>query len=241
MTKIKQDSGLTGYLKSKNAMVFFVFLTVIITMPNTFYVYCMFSDFTPFWKTSIGVASAFVVAGFIMVYTLLKEYQVAKWYAYFEIMVSTYYYIRVINNRPDLTWWDLIPALGFTIILPVSVYKAAAQLEKMDAATSEPEPEPFDLPTISAEQLAPIIERALMNPPVKKKAKKVKNKVADEIIKEFVSASPDKVVLVEKGEQLGASVSEDKIKFISEVPPVPLRYSAKPANTKEWQDNDLPQ
>jgi hypothetical protein len=211
--KLKKETGITGYMKSKNFMVFVVFLAVAVTMPNTFYVYCMFSDFTPFWKVFIGVLCAFIVAGFIMIYTLHKVYDVARWYAYFEVMISTYYYIRIISNNPDAVWYDLIPALGFTIMLPASVYKATTQLEKMD----EEEPE-------QNLQVQPIKQDINKNiAPVKKKVAKKKpnqeiiNKVLDNIkesapvvaaLKDLAPIEP----ITEEGDGFGVTINPNQMK-----------------------------
>lgn len=65
-----------------------------------------------------------IVAASIMIYTLRKNYKVAKYYSFFEITISAYYYIVMIG------WdWALIPALSFTLMLPISVYHYTREID----------------------------------------------------------------------------------------------------------------
>jgi hypothetical protein len=49
----------------------------------------------------------------------------ARNYAYFEALISAYYYIMTIGWE-----WPLLPAFGFVLILPSSLYNATMEIEK---------------------------------------------------------------------------------------------------------------
>lgn len=91
--------------------------TVIFLSSNTYYVYHSFSVFASPYREIASAGVALIVAASMLIYTLRKNFRVAKYYTIFEVSISAYYYINTIG------WdWGLIPALGFTLILPISVY-----------------------------------------------------------------------------------------------------------------------
>lgn len=92
-------------------------VTVVFLAPNTYYVYHSFSVFQSPYREIASAGVSLIIAGGILIYTLRKNFKVAKYYTLFEVSISTYYYIRTIGFD-----WGLIPALGFTLILPISVY-----------------------------------------------------------------------------------------------------------------------
>ena len=60
-----------------------------------------------------------------MIYTLRKNYKVALYYSWFEVTISAYYYIAMVVGFD----WALIPALSFTIMLPISVYYYSKEID----------------------------------------------------------------------------------------------------------------
>lgn len=100
-------------------------LTVLFLAPNTYYVYYSFSVFATPYREIAGVGVSLIIAGSILIYTLRKNFKVAKYYSLFEVSISAYYYINTIGLD-----WGLIPALVFTLILPISVYYYSKEFDK---------------------------------------------------------------------------------------------------------------
>lgn len=104
-------------IKSNSFMGWAAIFTVLFLAPNTYFVYHYFSVFVSPWREIASLGVALIIAASILIYTLRRNFVVAKYYTFFEILISSYYYINTIG------WdWGLIPAFGFTLILPISVY-----------------------------------------------------------------------------------------------------------------------
>lgn len=121
---MKENIPLLNFLRSNKFILYVAIFTVVFLAPNTYYVFYSFCVFpSPFREVaSFGVSA--IIAASIMIYTLRKNYQVAKYYSFFEISISAYYYIITIG------WgWGLIPALAFTLIMPYSVFKYTKEID----------------------------------------------------------------------------------------------------------------
>lgn len=107
-------------------------ISVIFLAPNTYFVYHSFSVFTSPWREIASAGVSLIVAASILIYTLRKNFRVAKYYTIFEVSISAYYYINTIG------WdWGLIPALGFTLILPISVYYYSREFDSEEGISWE--------------------------------------------------------------------------------------------------------
>ncbi len=112
-------------IKSDTFMLWVAMWTVIFLSPNTYYVYYSFSVLAHPWREIASAGFALIVASSVLIYTLRKNYRVAKYFSAFEMMISAYYYVNTIG------WdWGLLPALGFTLILPISIYYCSKEIEK---------------------------------------------------------------------------------------------------------------
>lgn len=109
--------SLLDRIKSDIFMLYAAIFTVAFLAPNTYYVYYSFCVFASPWRELASAGVSCIVAASILIYTLRKNFRVAKYYSIFEVSISAYYYINTIGWN-----WGLIPALGFTLILPVSIY-----------------------------------------------------------------------------------------------------------------------
>jgi hypothetical protein len=115
-------------IKSNSFMGWAAIFTVLFLTPNTYFVYHNFSVFVSPWREIASLGVALIIASGIMIYTLRKNFRVAKYYTLFEVSISAYYYINTIG------WdWGLIPALGFTLILPISVYYYSREYDSQEA------------------------------------------------------------------------------------------------------------
>lgn len=112
-------------IKNNSFVGWAAIFTVLFLAPNTYYVYHSFSVFTSPYREIASLGVALIVAASILIYTLRKNFRVAKYYTIFEVSISAYYYINTIGLD-----WGLIPALGFTLILPVSVYYYSREFDK---------------------------------------------------------------------------------------------------------------
>lgn len=122
-----------NYIKSQPFMVWVTLFCVACLTPITYFVYYSFSVFTSPWRELASLGVALIVASFIMIYTVRRNKKVALYYSLFEISVSAYYYIQTISQSETISAWGLIPALGFTLVLPISVYFCANELDKDEA------------------------------------------------------------------------------------------------------------
>lgn len=121
---MKEEIPLLNFLKSNRFILFVAIFTVIFLTPNTYFVFYSFSVFISPYREIASAGVATIVAASIMIYTLRKNYKVARYYSLFEISISAYYYITMIG------WdWGLIPALSFTLMLPISVYHYTKEID----------------------------------------------------------------------------------------------------------------
>jgi hypothetical protein len=113
---MKENIQLLNFLRSNKFILYVALFTVIFLSPNTYYVFYSFSVLASPYREVASGGVALIVAASIMIYTLRKNYEMARNYSLFEMMISGYYYVTMIG------WdWGLIPALGFTVMLPLSV------------------------------------------------------------------------------------------------------------------------
>ena len=119
-------------LKSNSFMGIVAVFTVLFLAPNTFYVYYSFSVFDSPYREIAACGVSIIIASSCMIYTLRKNFKVAKYYTFFEMSISAYYYISTIG------WdWGLLPALIFTLILPISVYYYTMEFDEGDIIYGE--------------------------------------------------------------------------------------------------------
>jgi hypothetical protein len=115
-------------IKTNSFMGWAAIFTVIFLAPNTYYVYHSFSVFPSPYREFASIGVSLIIAASILIYTLRKNFIVAKYYSIFEVCISAYYYIDTIG------WdWGLIPAFGFTLILPISVYYYSKEFAESEA------------------------------------------------------------------------------------------------------------
>lgn len=112
-----KENKLLEFLKSNAFILYVAIFTVVFQAPNTYYVYHSFSVFSSPYREIAAAGVATIVSASIMIYTLRKNFFVAKCYSVFEVGIAFYYYIDTIG------WdWGLIPAFGISLIIPISVY-----------------------------------------------------------------------------------------------------------------------
>lgn len=130
---MKENIPLLNFLRSNRFILYVAFFTVLFLSPNTYYVFYSFSVFIFPYREIASGGVALIVAASIMIYTLRKNFRVAKYYSIFEISISAYYYITMIG------WdWGLIPAMSFTLMLPISVYYYTKEID-VDINNDDPE------------------------------------------------------------------------------------------------------
>jgi hypothetical protein len=121
---MKEEIPLLNFIRSNKFILYVAIFTVIFLSPNTFFVYYSFSDFAPIYREIASAGVSLIVAASILIYTLRKNYKMAKYYSFFEVTISAYYYVTMIG------WdWGLIPAIGFTLVLPASVYHYTKEID----------------------------------------------------------------------------------------------------------------
>jgi hypothetical protein len=121
---MKEQIALLNFIRSNRFILYVAIFTVIFLSPNTYYVFYSFSVFKSPYREIASAGVAVIVAASIMIYTLRKNFKVAKYYSLFEISISAYYYITMIG------WdWGLIPAISFTLMLPISVYYYTKEID----------------------------------------------------------------------------------------------------------------
>ena len=123
---------LLNFLKSTKFILYVAFFTVLFLAPNTYFVYYLFSRFVSPWREIAGIGVALIVAASVMIFTLRNNRRATLIFAGFEILVSGFYYVEMIG------WdWPLIPAMGFTFILPYSVYCYSKEIDNSLAPPNE--------------------------------------------------------------------------------------------------------
>lgn len=121
---MKENIPLLNFIRSNRFILYVAIFTVIFLAPNTYYVFHSFSAFVPPYREIASAGVAMIVAASIMIYTLRKNFRVAKYYSIFEVSISAYYYIDMIGLD-----WGLIPAFSFTLMLPISVYHYTKEID----------------------------------------------------------------------------------------------------------------
>lgn len=130
---MKENIALLNFIRSNKFILYVAIFTVIFLSPNTYYVFYSFSVFKTPYREIASAGVAVIVAASIMIYTLRRNFSVAKYYSLFEISISAYYYITMIG------WdWGLIPAMSFTLMLPISVYYYTKEID-VDVDFEDPE------------------------------------------------------------------------------------------------------
>jgi uncharacterized coiled-coil protein SlyX len=119
-------SKLEKFLRHRDFILCVAIASVIYLTPNTYFVYYSFMDKFIFpWREAASAGVALIVASGILIYTLRGNMRVANYYMWFEISISSYYYITTIG------WdWGLIPAFSFVFMLPISLKHYTTELNK---------------------------------------------------------------------------------------------------------------
>lgn len=131
---MKEQIPLLNFIRSNRFILYVAIFTVISLSPTTYFVFYSFSIFASPYREIASAAVAIIVASSIMIYTLRKNYRVALYYSWFEVSISAYYYIAMVVGLD----WALIPALSFTVMLPISVYHYAKEID-VDVDYDDPE------------------------------------------------------------------------------------------------------
>lgn len=122
---MNKENKLLEFLKSNAFILYVALFTVVFQSPNTYYVYHSFSVFASPYREIASAGVAIIVSASIMIYTLRKNFFVAKCYSIFEVGIASYYYIDTIGWQ-----WGLIPAFGIALIIPISVYYYTNEINK---------------------------------------------------------------------------------------------------------------
>ncbi len=121
---MKENIPLLNFIRSNRFILYVAIFTVIFLAPNTYYVFHSFSAFVSPYREIASAGVSMIVAASIMIYTLRRNFRVAKYYSIFEVSISAFYYIDMIGLQ-----WGLIPALSFTLMLPISVYHYTKEID----------------------------------------------------------------------------------------------------------------
>jgi len=125
-----KENKLLDFLKSNAFILYVAIFTVIFQAPNTYYVYHSFSVFSSPYREIASAGVAIIVSASIMIYTLRKNFFVAKCYSVFEVGIACYYYADTIG------WdWGLIPAFAIALIVPISVFHFTNEINKESNST----------------------------------------------------------------------------------------------------------
>jgi hypothetical protein len=120
-------SKLEKFLRHRDFILCVAIASVIWLTPNTYFVYFSFMEkhfASPWMEIAAGGVSLIVASG-ILIYTLRGNMRVANYYMWFEISISSFYYITTIG------WdWALIPAFSFVFMLPISLKHYTVELNK---------------------------------------------------------------------------------------------------------------
>lgn len=119
-------SKLEKFLRHRDFILCVAIFSVIWLAPNTYYVYySMMGSYDPIWREIVSGGVALLVVSGILIYTLDGDIKVANYYMWFEISMSSYYYITTIGWN-----WGLIPAFSFVFMLPISLKHYTIKLNK---------------------------------------------------------------------------------------------------------------
>jgi hypothetical protein len=122
---IMKQNRLLEFLRSTPFVLYVAIFSVLFLAPNTYYVFYKFCVFNSPFRELASLGVSIIVASSVMIYTLRKNFRMAKFYSLFEVAISAYYYSYTIG-----TDWDLLPAFCFTLILPISVYYYTLEIDK---------------------------------------------------------------------------------------------------------------
>jgi hypothetical protein len=120
-------SKLEKFLRHRDFILCVAIASVIWLTPNTYFVYFSFMEkhFASPWMEIAASGVSLIVASGILIYTLRGNMRVANYYMWFEISISSFYYITTIG------WdWALIPAFSFVFMLPISLKHYTVELNK---------------------------------------------------------------------------------------------------------------
>lgn len=133
---------------SSRFILWVAILTVVILTPNTYYVFYQKCVFISPYREIFSALVASVIAASVMIFTLTKDKKTSYYFSLFEMSISAYYYIDTIG------WtWGLLPCVGFTIMLPLSVYKyveALQRIEDEELAEAAPPAESYSRDEVTA-------------------------------------------------------------------------------------------
>jgi hypothetical protein len=128
---------LLTFLKSNDFALYLAIASVLFFAPNTFFVFSAFSSFGEGFREAQAGGICLILSGAILYYTIKKNFAMAKSFSGFEMGVSIYYYICKIYQVPLTSTWAILPALGFSIILPLSVYFYSKEIDVTDYEEKE--------------------------------------------------------------------------------------------------------
>jgi hypothetical protein len=116
--------NLLKFLQSNDFALYLAIASVIFLAPNTYFVFHSFSQLAPIFKEIQAGGVCSILSGAILFYTLRKNYDMAKYFCWFEVFISCYYYITLVG------WdWNILPAFGFATVLPLSVFYYSKEIE----------------------------------------------------------------------------------------------------------------
>lgn len=116
---LETDNKTIQSLRGSNFLVFLLITSVIVQGFHSFYVFKDLSNFEqPFIQLLTSVCYAFVLSSSILFYTLRGNQGVALSFAIFETGINLFYFL-VIGKQ---TGYNMVMAIGISIILPLSTY-----------------------------------------------------------------------------------------------------------------------
>lgn len=135
---MKVIQSIEKFLRSREFLLCAAIFSVLFLTPATYFVYwSMLPEFAPIWREIASAGVALLVASGLMIYTVRGNKPVAGYYMWFEISISSFYYITTIGLG-----WALIPAFSFVFMLPLSLKHYTDELNKdkaLNANTSDTE------------------------------------------------------------------------------------------------------
>lgn len=135
-----QYSKIEKFLRHRDFILCVAIFSVIWLTPNTYWVaHSLLKTYAPFWRELTAAGAAILVASGIMIYTLHGDMKRANAYMWFEIGISSYYYIITLCSEG----WDssIIPAFMFVFMLPISLknYTSLLNKDKEEATNKQDE------------------------------------------------------------------------------------------------------
>jgi hypothetical protein len=130
-------------LRSNRFILYVSIFSTLFLAPNCYFVYYSLCAFGSPYIEIVSAGSSGITSAFIMIYTYRKNYFAAKFYAWFEALISCYYYIMTICTNDNISDWGLIPAAGFVLIFPASLYYVSREIEKPMIKEEESAPVPL--------------------------------------------------------------------------------------------------